>query len=48
MMATTTNFSEWFDTNELSDYEEIDSMYRSVNECTDYGLYKTQTARGNN
>lgn len=46
IMATTTNFNEWFDAIELSDYEEVDSMYRSVSECTDYGLYKTQTAKG--
>lgn len=47
-MVTTTNFNEWFDAVDLCDYEEIDSMYRSVDECSCYGQFKTQIARGEN
>lgn len=46
-MTTTTNFNEWFDSIDLCDYEEIDSMYHSVNECADYGFFKTQPAKSN-
>lgn len=47
-MVTINSFEEWFNLFDLSDYEDIDSMYRSVDECSSYGQFKTQIARGEN
>ena len=44
-MSTTTNFDEWIAQIDLDDYEEIDSLYRSVNEVTSYGLFSTQRTK---
>lgn len=43
-MATTTDFNEWLDGIDLHDYDDIDSLYRSVKENDEYGLFKTQVA----
>lgn len=43
----TTNFKTWIEEIDLSesDYEEIDSLYRSVNEIDDFGLFKTESTK---
>ncbi|MBO7572639.1 MAG: hypothetical protein J6T48_10875 [Bacteroidales bacterium] len=43
----TTNFKIWIEEIDLSksDYEEIDSLYRSVNEIGDFGLFKTESTK---
>ena len=33
---------------DLSDYEDIYSLYRSVEECETYGSFETQIAKGSN
>lgn len=43
-----TDFSAWLACMDLSDYEDIYSLYRSVAECDEYGMYKTQVANGIN
>ena len=40
------DFDEWFDLIELEDYEDVNDLYRSVEECTEYGRFNTQEARG--
>ena len=47
-MATLTDFSAWLSCLDLSNYEEIYSLYRSVAECDEYGMYNTQVANGVN
>lgn len=45
---TTKDFSEWLVCMDLSDYEDIYSLYRSVEECETYGSFDTQIAKGSN
>ena len=45
---TTKDFSEWLICMDLSDYEDIYSLYRSVEECETYGSFETQIAKGSN
>ena len=40
------DFDEWFDLIELEDYEDVNSLYRSVEECDEYGRFNTQEAKG--
>lgn len=42
-----TDFSTWLECADLEDYEEVYALYRSVAECTDYGMFNTQVAKGN-
>lgn len=43
----TTDFQTWIEEIDLSelDYEEIDSLYRSVNEISDFGLFETESTK---
>lgn len=43
-----TDFSAWLACMDLSDYEDIYSLYRSVEECETYGSFDTQIAKGSN
>ena len=45
---TTKDFSEWLICMDLSGYEDIYSLYRSVEECETYGSFETQIAKGSN
>ena len=45
---TTKDFSEWLVCMDLSDYEDIYSLYRSIEECDTYGSFETQIAKGSN
>ena len=45
---TTKDFSGWLICMDLSDYEDIYSLYRSVEECETYGSFETQIAKGSN
>lgn len=45
---TIKDFSEWLICMDLSDYEDIYSLYRSVEECETYGSFETQIAKGSN
>ena len=45
---TTKDFSAWLICMDLSDYEDIYSLYRSVEECETYGSFDTQIAKGFN
>lgn len=45
---TTKDFSAWLICMDLSDYEDIYSLYRSVEECETYGSFDTQIAKGSN
>lgn len=38
---TTKDFSEWLVCMDLSDYEDIYSLYRSIEECDTYGSFDT-------
>lgn len=44
-MNTITNFEDWIALIDLDDYEEIDSLYRSVDEVTSYGSFSTQRTK---
>ena len=44
----TTDFNDWLDQLDLSDYEEIDSLYRAVDEINEYDCFKMEEARGTN
>ena len=47
-MAVITDFSAWLDCAELENYEEVYCLYRSVADCSEYGLFNTQVANGKN
>lgn len=36
-----TNFEEWTFALDLENYEEIDSLFQSVKQVSDYGMYRT-------
>ncbi len=40
-----TDFKDWTFALDLDDFEEIDSLYRSVKEVDNYGLYRTVRGR---
>lgn len=42
---STTDFEEWTFALDLEDYEEIDSLYQSVKQVSDYGMYRTVVGR---
>lgn len=43
-MATITDFQAWLDEIDLDNYDDVDSLYRSVKENDNYGLFKTEVA----
>ena len=45
-MAAITDFQAWLECADLESYEEVYSLYRSVADCSDYGLFNTQIANG--
>lgn len=47
-MERTDQFDEWLDTVELEDYDDVDSLYRTVNDLSDYGVFSIDAARGEN
>ena len=47
-MAVTTDFSAWLDCADLDNYEDVYCLYRSVEECSEYGMFNTQVAKGKN
>lgn len=47
-MVANTNFSAWLECADLENYEEVYCLYRSVDECADYGMFNTQVAKGDN
>lgn len=47
-MAAITDFSAWLECADLENYEEVYSLYHSVADCTDYGMFNTQVAKGQN
>lgn len=40
-----TNSKEWISLLDLLDYEEVDSLYKSVQNVSDYGIYRTVKAK---
>lgn len=44
----TKDFSEWLVCMDLSDYEDIYFLYRSIEDCDAYGSFETQIAKGSN
>lgn len=40
-----TDFKDWTFALDLENFEEIDSLYNSVKQVTDYGLYRTVRGR---
>ena len=40
-----TDFNDWTFALDLEDYEEIDSLYKSVKQVSDYGMYRTVEGR---
>lgn len=44
-METLTEFQDWLDEIDLSDYEDVYSLYRSVNENEEFGMFKTDIAK---
>lgn len=45
-MATIADFKEWLEEIDLTDYDDVDSLYRTVSDLSDYGLFSIQEARG--
>ena len=45
-MEPTTDFESWLDGIELEDHEEVYSLYRSVRDCDEYGLFSVKPAHG--
>lgn len=45
-MITISNFDEWLDQVELEDYDDIDSLYRTVDSLTNYGQFSITVANG--
>ncbi len=43
-METITDFQAWLDEIDLDNYDDIDSLYRSVNENDKYGMFETKVA----
>lgn len=43
-MATITDFQAWFDEIDAIDYDDVDSLYRSVKDNDEYGMFKTEIA----
>ena len=44
----TDNFDEWFGNVELENYDDVDSLYRTVNDLSDYGMFSIADANGTN
>ena len=47
-MAVITDFSAWLDCADLENYEEVYCLYRSIADCSEYGMFNTQVANGKN
>jgi hypothetical protein len=45
-MEPTNDFEAWLDGVELEDNEEVYSLYRSVRDCDEFGLFSVKPARG--
>lgn len=43
---TITDFSAWLECADLEDYEDVYTLYHSLAECADYGMFNTQVASG--
>lgn len=43
-MSSTTNFQEWLDGTDLSDYNDVYSLYCSVSNVANFGSYDTVKA----
>ena len=46
IVMTTDIFDEWLDNVELENYDDIDSLYRTVNDLSDYGMFTITEANG--
>ena len=44
-MTSITDFDNWIEMLDLEDFEEVDSLYQSVRNVSDYGEYKTIEGR---
>lgn len=47
-MSTLTDFSTWLYCLDFNDYEDVYALYHSIADCDEYGVYKTQVAKGKN
>ena len=45
-MITISDFADWLDQVELEDYDEIDSLYRTVDSLSNYGIFLIAAAKG--
>ena len=45
---TITDFFSWLKSADQEDYEEVYTLYCSVVECADCGMFETQLAKGDN
>lgn len=45
-MATTQDFKGWLDSIDLENYDDVDSLYRTVETLTDYGVFSIAKANG--
>lgn len=45
-MTTITDFNEWLKENDLSEHDDIDSLFRTVKELSNYGLFSIKEAKG--
>lgn len=43
---TITDFSAWLECADLENYEEVYALYHSVADNSDYGMFNTQVAKG--
>lgn len=45
-MATSQDFKSWLDGIDLEDYDDVDSLYRTVETLTNYGVFSIAEANG--
>lgn len=45
-MATNTDFQDWLDQNDLSDYNSVYELYQTIDSCEGYGSFDIQSAKG--
>jgi len=45
-MATITDFDAWLDSVDPDDYKEVYCLYKSVEECEEWGMYSTSENNG--
>ena len=48
LMTATTDFGEWIADIDLEGHEEVYCLYNSVNDCDEWGFFKTELAQGSN